>query len=103
MKPLNFFVIGGAPERGERFDALLKCRNVTIERIVSSSRPEPRAYDQEQDEWVMLMQGNARLELDGQEVPLSAGDSLFIPARKPHRVVWQSETPACLWLAVHIH
>ena len=103
MKPLNFFLIGGLPQHGERFDQLLKCRNVVIERIVSSAHREPVAYDQEQDEWVMLMQGNARLDLDGELISLSAGDSLFLPARTPHRVVWTSDTPQCLWLAVHIH
>lgn len=103
MKPLNFFVIGGLPQHGERFDQLLKCRNVVIERIVSSAACESVAYDQEQNEWVMLMQGNARLDLDGELISLAAGDSLFIPARTPHRVVSTSDTPPCLWLAVHIH
>ncbi len=103
MKPLNFFLIGGLPHQGERFDQLLKCRNVIIERIVSSALREPVAYNQEQDEWVILMQGDARMELDGELISLSAGDSLFIPAHSPHRVVWTSGTPPCLWLAVHIH
>lgn len=103
MKPLNFFVIGGLPQHGERFDRLLKCRNVVIERIVSSADREPVAYVQEQDEWVILLQGSARIVLDGELISLAVGDSLLIPARTPHHVVWTSDTPPCLWLAVHIH
>ena len=103
MKPLNFFLIGGMPKQGERFDQLLKCRNVVVERIVTASYREHVAYDQEQDEWIMLMQGTARLDLDGKQVSLTTGDSLFIPAHTPHRIVWTSEEPPCLWLAVHIH
>ncbi len=90
------------PADGEVFDELLRCRNVRIERIVSSARPEGVLYDQPQDEWVLLLQGCARLWVDGETVALGAGDHLFIPARTPHRVLETSDEPRCVWLAVHI-
>lgn len=89
-------------ESGEQFDTLIRRGDVHIERIVSSPRPEPVRYDQAHDEWVLLLQGQATLELAGEEVQLAAGDHLLIPAHCPHRVLATSETPRCVWLAVHI-
>ena len=91
------------PARGEIFEELLRCRNVRIERILSSDRPEPTLYDQEQDEWVCLLQGEAELSLNGERFELRAGDYVFIPAHMPHRVLHTSSNPPCIWLAVHIH
>lgn len=91
------------PARGERFDALLDCRNVCIERILSAPGSASGPYDQDQDEWVLLLQGQARLEVEGQPVRLAAGEALFIPAHTPHRVLDTSADPPCIWLAVHIH
>lgn len=87
---------------GEFFEELAACRNVRIERILSSDQPEPVLYDQAQDEWVCLLQGEARLWIAGEEVALTAGDHCFIPAHTPHRVLDTSGAPPCLWLAVHI-
>lgn len=91
------------PTNGERFDTLVCCRNVRIERILSSDRPAPLHYDQPQDEWVLLLQGQARLEIGTEVLTLEAGDHLFLPAHTPHRVLATSAEPPCLWVAVHIH
>jgi cupin 2 domain-containing protein len=99
----NLFSNLPSPETGEDFLELLHCRNVVIERIVSSDRPDPRTYDQAQDEWVLLLQGEASLEISDRDVTLHAGDHIFIPARTPHRVLATSGEPPCVWLAVHIH
>lgn len=90
-------------DTGEDFRSVYACPALTIERIVSSPRPEPTLYDQDGDEWVLLLQGDATLELDGEPVRLTAGDHLLIPAHLPHRVLATSEAPRCIWLAVHIH
>lgn len=100
--PRNLFGDLPAPEVGEVFDSLLHHRNLRIERIISSPRPEPTLYDQVQDEWVLLLQGAASLEVAGDRVELAAGDHLFIPARTPHRVLATSAEPRCIWLAVHL-
>jgi len=101
--PGNLFSTVPVPGGGETFQELLRCRNVRIERIVSGANPEPRVYDQEQDEWVCLLQGEAELSVEDERVPLRAGESLFIPAHIPHRVLQTSAEPPCIWLAVHIH
>ena len=91
------------PPSGERFEDLLHCGQVRIERILSSPVPNPTEYDQAHDEWVLLLEGRARLELDGEPRDLGPGDWLFIPARTPHRVLATWPEPHCLWLAVHMH
>ncbi len=100
--PLNLLTDLPRPAVGEVFEDLLRRGPVRIERIVSSSLPEPVLYDQPQDEWVLLLQGEASLLLAGEEVGLKAGDSLLIPARAPHRVLATSADPLCVWLAVHV-
>ena len=86
---------------GEQFTTLLNCRNVVIERIVSSSKTDTRIYNQSQDEWVILIQGMARLKINDNDISLKAGDYLFIPAKTPHQVIKTSNDS--IWLAVHIH
>ncbi|AGA90892.1 cupin domain-containing protein [Thioflavicoccus mobilis 8321] len=87
---------------GEAFDELMRCRNVRIERIASSPVPGSVWYDQPHDEWVVLLTGQARLEMAGEVLEMGPGDHLFIPARTWHRVLATSDEPRCLWLAVHI-
>lgn len=92
-----------APASGERFETLLERRNLRIERILSAPGSASGPYDQPQDEWVLLAQGQARLEVDGEPVTLTAGEALFLSAHTPHRVLDTSADPPCVWLAVHIH
>jgi cupin 2 domain-containing protein len=77
----NLFAALPSPHDGEAFEEILRCRNVRIERIVSSARPDPTLYDQPQDEWVCLLQGEAELWVAGQGLHLKPGDHCFIPAR----------------------
>ncbi|MGB0931616.1 MAG: cupin domain-containing protein [Chitinophagales bacterium] len=81
-------------------------KGVLIERIISAGQitPENEWYDQEKDEWVVLLQGKATLlfdEVGGELLSLKGGDSVFIEAKRKHRVVFTSKEPACIWLAVH--
>lgn len=89
------------PATGERFDTLLMHNGLVIERIVSTSKIESKQYVQEQDEWVVLLTGEAQLDVAGRQVSLRAGDYLFLPARTPHTVLRVSDR--ALWLAVHLH
>ncbi len=101
--PANIFADPACPDSGESLTELLRCRNVSIERISSSDSPDPVLYDQEQDEWVVLLEGRATLEIVGENLDLVPGDHAFIPARTPHRVIATHPDPRCLWLAVHIY
>ena len=78
-------------------------RAVRIERIVSEGQASPPGfwYDQEGDEWVLLLRGGAELEFDDPsgEERLAPGDWLLIPARRRHRV--RATEKSTLWLAVH--
>lgn len=88
----------------ELSEVLAQGPGVRIERIVSSGHVSPPGYwyDQEQDEWVCLLQGRARLAWEnGQGQDLKVGDWLFIPAHARHRVEYTSKEPPCVWLAVH--
>ena len=101
MKTDNLFADSVPPDSGERFDVLLERSNLVVERIVSSGRMTPSEYVQPQDEWVVLLRGEAQLEVAGSAVDLKAGDYLFLRAGTSHTVTSTSE--GALWLAVHLH
>ena len=101
MRIGNLFAGIDVPATGERFEELLKHRNLVIERIVSSAAVTPTEYVQPQDEWVAMIKGDAMLEVAGTPVELHAGDYLFLPAGTPHTVRRVSQ--GALWLAVHLH
>ena len=88
----------------ELIEALIPDRGILIERIISSGQTTPPGAwcDQERDEWVVLLQGHARLAWEnGRELAMEAGDWVFIPAHERHRVEYTSVEPPCIWLAVH--
>jgi len=88
----------------ELFETLFHANHCKIERIVSSGQVTPigKWYDQDQDEWVILLQGCAIIEFsDKSQHQLATGDFLFIPAHLRHRVIYTSKEPACIWLAIH--
>lgn len=99
--PGNLFHHAEPPTTGERFDELLRHKNLVVERIVSSSSIERCEYVQPQDEWVLLVQGEATMTVDGNTVTLKAGDYLFLPARIPHSV--EKTSAGAVWLAIHLH
>lgn len=88
------------PASGERFDVLARFGAAEVERIVSSADPDGGWYEQAHDEWVVLLRGNARLEVEGEIIDLSAGDYLSLPAKTRHRVIGTSS--GAVWLAVHV-
>jgi cupin 2 domain-containing protein len=89
----------------EIFEPLMTRKNITIERIISTGQTTEnhRWYDQDRDEWVILLQGEAELTYpDEVSIRLRPGDYLFIPAHQKHAVTYTSTQPPCIWLAVHI-
>ena len=87
----------------EFFNDLITAKAVKIERIVSNGQTTPAGqwYDQDLDEWVVLIQGEAELGYEsGDKLRLIAGDHVLIPAHVRHRVVFTSEIPPCIWIAV---
>ncbi|HUP72380.1 MAG TPA: cupin domain-containing protein [Acidimicrobiales bacterium] len=89
------------PMVGEEFRELVRVQNVVIEEIVSSAMPDTFEYWQPHDEWVVVLEGTAKLDVDSDVVALAAGEWVLIPAHTRHRVL---ETAAgTRWLAVHVH
>jgi cupin 2 domain-containing protein len=92
-------------DKSEQFESLLNISGCRIERIVSQGQSSPPGfwYQQDWDEWVLLLSGSAILRFEGQEPPrpLQAGDCLLIPARVRHRVEATDNAQSTIWLAVH--
>lgn len=101
MRTPNLFIDTEPPQEGERFDILLRCKNLVVERIVSSSAITPKEYMQPQDEWVVLIKGEAVLHVGGESLTLTPGDYLFLPAGVPHTV--ERTSHGAMWLAIHLH
>ncbi len=104
--PSNLFANLPAAMEQESFQEILSRPGINIERIVSRGHCSPKDfwYDQEADEWVLLVRGGAGLEFEGDDavVELKPGDHLLIPAHRRHRVAWTSESGDTIWLAVHL-
>lgn len=89
-----------SPQSGETFTPLLEHKNIRINRIISSDDVEETEYLQEEDEWLILLEGEATLLLNTEKRDLKKGDTLFIPSKTPHRVL--STRSGTVWLTVHI-
>jgi len=89
----------------EVFESLLETSELKLERIISKAHRTPKGqwYDQQQDEWVILLQGNAGILIEGdrQARNLVPGDYLLLPAHKKHRVEWTADDTETIWLALH--
>ncbi len=89
----------------ESFDELLNVPGLRIERIVSHGQASPPGfwYEQAWDEWVLVVQGEAQLQIDGESGVrmLAKGDHCWLPAGCRHRVASISQHEPTIWLAVH--
>lgn len=87
----------------ELVQALVETSGLRIERIVSHGHSSPPGfwYDQARNEWVLLIQGAARLSFEDQSLELKPGDFVNIPAHRRHRVDWTDPSQPTIWLAVH--
>ena len=76
--------------KNEDFFELLKRPGLRLERIVSTGQCSPPDfwYDQPEGEWVLLLQGEARLRFADETASrhLKAGYFLHIAAHRRHRV-----------------
>ena len=87
----------------EMFEDLLKHDNVRVERILSKGQSSPMEgwYDQEENEWVVVLDGCGVISFEnGTEIKLSKGDYLNIPAHVKHKVKWTDPDKTTIWLAV---
>ncbi len=88
----------------EVFEQLIQSEDVKVERIISKGHStEPDYwYNQEQNEWVIVLQGEAILSFQaGDDIHMKAGDYVNIPAYQKHRVKWTTTDTETIWLAIH--
>ncbi|MGR9044230.1 MAG: cupin domain-containing protein [Gammaproteobacteria bacterium] len=108
MPPVITHIFAGIPDSlpDELFESILKNEAVHIERIVSRGHisAEDHWYDQDWDEWILLLKGQGRLLFDDTEIPVTLlpGDYCLIPAHVRHRVVWTAPDQDTIWLAIHL-
>ena len=104
MKPSLFDNI---PEHlpNEVFENLCSSDTAKVERIVSRGHASPEGfwYDQPENEFVLLVKGSARVRIQGdeQDIDMTPGDYLIIPAHAKHRVERTDPDVDTIWLAVH--
>ena len=84
----------------EEIKPLFKTDTVLINQILSHQLERSAWYQQKEDEWLVLIEGEAVLEFENKMIHLKRGDTLLIPAQQRHRVL-KTSTDA-LWLTVHM-
>jgi len=88
----------------EVFTDLIRGESVRIERILSrgQSSPDSGWYDQDDNEWVMVVKGEAKISFENDSVVhLRAGSYINIPAHTKHKVAWTKPDTETIWLAIH--
>ncbi len=101
----NIFSDIPAELQNELLEEMLKGSTFRVERIVSRGQASEEGfwYDQDESEWVILLQGSAGLCFEGKEelVVLHPGDYIRIPQHYKHRVEWTDTDQETVWLAVY--
>ncbi len=88
----------------EIFEPIIKTNQFKIERIISSGQSTDKGkwYDQDVDEWVILLKGSAGLlfESNNEKIIMKPSDYINIPAYQKHRVEWTVADEETIWLSV---
>jgi len=89
----------------EVLETILQTGQFKIERIISHGHAttEGEWYDQDRNEWVLVLKGNAGLLFEGDDktVIMKTGDYINIPAHQKHRVEWTDPEEETVWLTIH--
>ncbi len=84
----------------ELFKTLLKEKNVEIKTVVSNTLKTPQTFVDKRDEWVVVLKGCAKLEINGIVHKLKSGDTFFIAANTKHTLLKTKKV--VIWLSVYI-
>jgi len=104
IKKSNIFSKTIIKSDDEVFEDIIDKESFKLQRIISKGHKTPKDewYDQDKDEWVMLLQGEAILSFfDEEDIRLESGDHINIPAHKRHRVSWTKPDTETIWLALY--
>jgi cupin 2 domain-containing protein len=89
----------------ELVEIISETDNIRIERIVSRAHSSPNDfwYDQEKNEYVIILKGKAGLAFEDRDdvIVMGPGDYLGIPAHARHRVEWTDPEEDTIWLAIY--
>lgn len=88
-----------APDEGEAHDELAVTVGFRVEHIRSGRVSTPVEFIQAVDEWVMLVEGSAVMEVADRRIELAAGEWALLPANLPHRLL--RVEPGTSWVAVY--
>ncbi len=95
----------GIAENKEITETLLDIQQFRLERILSTGQKTPPGewYDQNTNEWVILLSGEAGVLFEGEAEAcvMRPGDYVDIPAHRRHRVEWTDPEQKTVWLALH--
>jgi len=100
LKMINIFDYELPKPDTEKFQTLLKEKNVEIKTIVSNTLKTPQIFVEKRDEWLVVLKGCAKLEINGIVHKLKSGDTLFIAANTKHTLLKTKKV--VVWLSVYI-
>jgi len=96
----NIFDIKTPDIDKENFQTLFEKEGVEIKSIVSNTLSTPRDFISDKDEWVVLLQGCAKIEMGDTTYKLKKGDTLFIPANTKHTLLKTKKL--AYWLCIYL-
>ncbi len=97
---LNIFDLPSLPLHDELVTILQENNKIRIERIISTGQTSGW-YDQDEAEFVVLIEGFAKLEFENDcFLSMKKGDTILIHPHQLHRVAHTSMHPPCIWLCV---
>ena len=106
METINIFsnLPDNLPE--EVFETIVSNKHIRIERIISPKdhkTPEGKWFNQDLDEFVILLKGSAVLlyKESTESISLKPGDYINIPRHIEHRVESTDKKLETVWLAIH--
>lgn len=88
----------------EFIEKILSSKDFKLERIISEGHNSPPNfwYDQDKNEFVLLLKGKAELSFyNGEKYELNPGDYMIIHAHQRHRVDWTDPDQKTFWLTIH--
>lgn len=99
---MNIFDNIKIDKENENFTEIFKNDIIKIERIVSNGQYSPKDfwYEQKNNEFIILLDGDAVIEFEDKKINLKKGDTLNIPSLKKHRVEYTSINIPTIWLAI---
>ena len=102
MNTANIFDNIFIDKKNEQVFDILKKDNIRIEKIVSNGQKSEKDfwYEQEENEFIMVIDGDAIIEFEDKECELKKGDYLIIEKMIKHRVKYTDTNGPTIWLAV---